>query len=59
MRRLRSACGLPHHGRPWSIDDWARYPSGHYHHVGHALEKADGIIVLGSHDTRVAARGAE
>ena len=30
-----------------------------YHHVGHALEPADSIIVLGSHDTRVAERGAE
>jgi uncharacterized SAM-binding protein YcdF (DUF218 family) len=30
-----------------------------YHHLNHALEKADCIIVLGSHDTRVAERGAE
>jgi uncharacterized SAM-binding protein YcdF (DUF218 family) len=30
-----------------------------YLHLGHALEKADCIIVLGSHDTRVAERGAE
>jgi uncharacterized SAM-binding protein YcdF (DUF218 family) len=29
-----------------------------YHHVNHTLEKADGIIVLGSHDPRVAQRGA-
>jgi uncharacterized SAM-binding protein YcdF (DUF218 family) len=29
-----------------------------YHHVNHVLEKADCIIVLGSHDTRVAQRGA-
>lgn len=29
-----------------------------YHHVGHKLEKADGIFVLGSHDTRVAEYGA-
>jgi uncharacterized SAM-binding protein YcdF (DUF218 family) len=29
-----------------------------YHHVRHALEPADCIIVLGSHDTRVAERGA-
>jgi uncharacterized SAM-binding protein YcdF (DUF218 family) len=41
-----------------SIDDWAR-TLWEYHHVGHALEKADSIIVLGSHDTRVAERGAE
>ncbi len=41
-----------------SIDDWARVVWD-YHHVGHALEKADCIIVLGSHDTRVAERGAE
>ena len=41
-----------------SIDDWAR-TVWDYHHVGHALEKADCIIVLGSHDTRVAERGAE
>lgn len=30
-----------------------------YHHMNHTLEKADCIIVLGSHDTRVAERGAE
>jgi uncharacterized SAM-binding protein YcdF (DUF218 family) len=30
-----------------------------YHHVGHALAPADVIIVLGSHDTRVAERGAD
>ncbi len=41
-----------------SIDGWARVVWD-YHHVGHALEKADCIIVLGSHDTRVAERGAE
>jgi hypothetical protein len=29
-----------------------------YHHVGHALAPADCIIVLGSHDTRVAVRAA-
>jgi uncharacterized SAM-binding protein YcdF (DUF218 family) len=40
------------------IDDWARVV-WEYHHVGHSLEKADCILVLGSHDTRVAERGAE
>jgi uncharacterized SAM-binding protein YcdF (DUF218 family) len=30
-----------------------------YHRLNHALEPADCIIVLGSHDTRVAERGAE
>ena len=30
-----------------------------YHHVHHTLEPAECIIVLGSHDTRVAERGAE
>lgn len=30
-----------------------------YHHMNHALEKADCILVLGSHDTRVAERGAD
>ncbi|HXY38993.1 MAG TPA: YdcF family protein [Vicinamibacteria bacterium] len=30
-----------------------------YHHVGHALAPADCIVVLGSHDLRVADRGAE
>lgn len=30
-----------------------------YHHMNHKLSKADCIIVLGSHDTRVAKRGAE
>jgi uncharacterized SAM-binding protein YcdF (DUF218 family) len=29
-----------------------------YHHVNHTLQKADCIMVLGSHDTRVAERGA-
>jgi uncharacterized SAM-binding protein YcdF (DUF218 family) len=41
-----------------SVDDWAR-TLWDYHRVGHALEKADCIIVLGSHDTRVAERGAD
>lgn len=41
-----------------SIDAWAR-AVWDYHHVGHALRRADCIIVLGSHDTRVAERGAE
>ena len=39
------------------IDAWAR-AVWDYHHVHQALEKADAIIVLGSHDTRVAERGA-
>lgn len=30
-----------------------------YHHVNHHLEKSDCILVLGSHDTRVAVRAAE
>ena len=30
-----------------------------YHHMGHALSPADAIMVLCSHDTRVAERGAE
>ena len=30
-----------------------------YHHVNHDIEKADCIMVLGSHDTRVAERAAE
>jgi uncharacterized SAM-binding protein YcdF (DUF218 family) len=30
-----------------------------YHHVNNALEKSGCILVLGSHDTRVAERGAE
>lgn len=30
-----------------------------YHHVNHTLQKSDCILVLGSHDTRVADRGAE
>jgi uncharacterized SAM-binding protein YcdF (DUF218 family) len=40
------------------VDDWARVVWD-YHHVHHELAKADCIIVLGSHDTRVAERGAE
>ncbi|MCD6598052.1 MAG: YdcF family protein [Bacteroidales bacterium] len=30
-----------------------------YHHMGHQLRKSDCILVLGSHDLRVAERGAE
>ena len=30
-----------------------------YHHVNHTLEKSDCILVLGSHDIRIAERGAE
>jgi uncharacterized SAM-binding protein YcdF (DUF218 family) len=30
-----------------------------YHHVQHTLARAEAIIVLGSHDTRVAERGAD
>lgn len=30
-----------------------------YHHVNHTLQQADCILVLGSHDLRVAERGAE
>jgi uncharacterized SAM-binding protein YcdF (DUF218 family) len=41
-----------------SVDDWAR-TLWDYHHVRHVLEKADCIIALGSHDTRVAERAAE
>jgi uncharacterized SAM-binding protein YcdF (DUF218 family) len=40
------------------VDGWARV-LWDYHHVHHPLEKADCIVVLGSHDTRVAERGAE
>src|SRR5687767_9961186 len=31
----------------------------HYHRMNHRLEKADAILVLYSHDTRVAERGAQ
>ncbi|HSD26204.1 MAG TPA: YdcF family protein [Vicinamibacteria bacterium] len=41
-----------------SVDDWAR-TLWNYHRIGHALEKAECIIALGSHDTRVAERAAE
>jgi len=40
------------------VDRWARVVWD-FHHVGHTLEPADAILVLGSHDTRVAERGAE
>jgi uncharacterized SAM-binding protein YcdF (DUF218 family) len=30
-----------------------------YHHLNQTLEKADCVLVLGSHDTRVACRGAQ
>ena len=41
-----------------SVDRWARVVWD-YHHVGHTVSPADVILVLGSHDTRVAERGAE
>jgi uncharacterized SAM-binding protein YcdF (DUF218 family) len=41
-----------------SVDDCARI-LWDYHRLGHTLEKADCIIALGSHDTRVAERAAE
>ncbi len=41
-----------------SVDRWARIVWD-YHHVGHSLARADTILVLGSHDTRVAERAAE
>ena len=41
-----------------SIEDCARLVWA-YHHVNHDLAPADCIVVLGSHDTRVAERGAE
>ncbi len=44
--------------RPLATDAWARIVWD-YHHVHHILQKADAIVVLGSHDTRVAERGAE
>src|SRR5207247_6415560 len=43
---------------PMSVDTFAR-TVWDYHRLNHALQPADGIIVLGSHDTRVAERGAE
>ncbi len=41
-----------------SLDDDARLVWD-YHHVHHALVRSDCIVVLGSHDTRVAERGAD
>ena len=41
-----------------SVETWAR-TLWDYHHVGHRLRKADCIVGLGSHDTRVAERAAE
>ena len=41
-----------------SVDRWARIVWD-YHHVGHSLARADAILVLGSHDPRVAERAAE
>jgi uncharacterized SAM-binding protein YcdF (DUF218 family) len=40
------------------VDDDAR-TLWEYHHVQHTIEPAEVIVVLGSHDTRVAERGAE
>jgi hypothetical protein len=63
MRRTGKlpGCGRPGLTASWpavGIDDWARIVWD-YHHVGHTLEKADVIVALGSHDTRVAERAAE
>ena len=41
-----------------STQAWARIV-WEYHHVHHVLREADAVVVLGSHDTRVAERGAE
>jgi uncharacterized SAM-binding protein YcdF (DUF218 family) len=41
-----------------SVATWARV-LWDYHHVGHDPAPSELILVLGSHDTRVAARGAE
>ena len=41
-----------------SVEAWARI-LWDYMRLGHALRRADCILVLGSHDTRVAERGAE
>lgn len=41
-----------------SVDRWAQL-IWDFHHVGHAPAPAEVILVLGSHDTRVAERGAE
>jgi uncharacterized SAM-binding protein YcdF (DUF218 family) len=41
-----------------SVDRWARVVWD-YHHVRDALAPADAILVLGSHDVRVAERAAE
>jgi hypothetical protein len=30
-----------------------------YHHLDHRIEKSDAILVMGSHDLRVAERGAQ
>jgi uncharacterized SAM-binding protein YcdF (DUF218 family) len=43
---------------PMTVDRWAQL-LWDYHHVGHTVTAADVILVLGSHDTRVAERGAE
>ena len=40
------------------VDRWAQLVWD-YHHVGHTPAPADVILVLGSHDTRVAERAAE
>lgn len=40
------------------ILDWSKL-LWNYHHVQHALQKADCILALGSHDLRVANRAAE
>jgi uncharacterized SAM-binding protein YcdF (DUF218 family) len=48
-------------GRP-VVDDEARLLAQvlwDYHHVNHTLSPADAVMVLCSHDTRVAERGAE
>jgi uncharacterized SAM-binding protein YcdF (DUF218 family) len=41
-----------------TVERWARQ-LWDYHHVGHTVAPADVILVLGSHDTRVAERGAQ
>ena len=43
---------------PLELDHLAR-KIWDYHHLNHQLEKSDAILALGSHDTRVAERGAQ
>ncbi len=50
---------LRRHFNPDSEVDCLAQKIWNYHHLNHRIEKSDAILVMGSHDRRVAERGAQ